>query len=122
MDTNRSIAPAAWASWVNAIAGIWLIISPWVLGFAGRPTPFWNTLILGIVVLIAALWATQTVSAGPSWLNLIFGIWLIISPFVLAFSAEQTSTGNDIICGIIVGILGLAAALTKTTPGRRIPA
>src|SRR5437660_1756768 len=83
------------ASVLNVLAGIWLIISPWVLGFVDVQTAFWNTLLCGIAVLVLAAIRLGTAGTeGLSWANLILGIWLIISPFVLGFAAAQTAMGN----------------------------
>jgi SPW repeat len=46
-------------SWINALLGIWLIISPFVLGFASG-AGLWNNVILGIIVAAFAL--SNTVS------------------------------------------------------------
>jgi hypothetical protein len=46
-----------WEEWVNAVLGLWLLISPWVLGFAPSSTPaLWNHVVLGIVIGGLALW------------------------------------------------------------------
>jgi hypothetical protein len=122
MDRNVRQAPASWASGINALLGLWLIISPWIVRFPDHPTALWNTLILGIVVLIAALYATRATEPGPSWANVVFGVWLIIAPWVLGFSALEGATTNSVVLGIIVGILGLCAGLAKSSPSRRMPA
>ena len=44
---------AGW-SWINALLGIWLIISPFVLGFT-HGSVLWNNVILGIIVAALAL-------------------------------------------------------------------
>jgi len=104
------------ASILNVLAGIWLIISSWLLGFADLETAFWSTLLAGIAVLVlAAIRLATTDTPGLSWLNLLVGIWLIISPFVLAFTAAQTAMGNAIFLGILVGIFSLWAALGAQT-------
>ncbi len=111
------------ASVLNVLAGIWLIISPWVLGFVLAPAAFWSTLLVGIAVLVlAAIRLATTGTSGLSWVNLLLGIWLIISPFALAFTAVQAAMGNAIFLGILVGIFSLWAALgaqtTTTVPPR----
>jgi hypothetical protein len=51
-------APEAMAlSWINCLVGIWLIISPFVLGFTGVTAAMSNAIILGILVGIFGLWA-----------------------------------------------------------------
>ena len=100
------------AAWINVLLGIWVIISPFVLGFALLPRAMWNNAIAGIIV--AALALTRTGSpqqSGWSWANVILGIWLIISPFVVtAFSQLMNFRANNIILGILVGLVALFRA------------
>lgn len=45
-------------SWINALLGIWVIISPWVYGYSGTNAPrMWNSVIFGIIVLILGVWS-----------------------------------------------------------------
>jgi len=39
-----------------------------------------------------------------AWLGIIFGIWLIIAPFVLGYSQITNALWNDIILGIVVAV------------------
>jgi len=45
-----------WEEWLNVALGVWLLISPWVLGFAATAPLMWNFVIIGIVVGVLALW------------------------------------------------------------------
>jgi uncharacterized membrane protein len=101
-----------WTSWCNLILGIWLIISPWVIGF---PTSAATgiTFVVGIAVLIAAIVALSSYEAarGARWLNLILGIWVVISPWVLRFATSSNATASNVIAGALVVIfawIGLA--------------
>jgi hypothetical protein len=47
-------APQAWEEWTLLILGIWLVISPWVLGFYGDGSATWNMVIVGILTIIFA--------------------------------------------------------------------
>ena len=62
----------------------WLGISPWALSYAHEATPAWNAHIVGIVIAVAALAAFQK---WEEWINAALGAWLIVSPFILSFSA-----------------------------------
>ena len=105
---QRSIGGA----WINVLLGIWVVISPFVLGFALFPRAIWNNVLAGIIVAILALVRTGTPrQAGWSWANMILGIWLIISPFVLAF-ATTMAVWNNVILGIIILIVAWATAAT----------
>lgn len=47
---------ARWQEGVTIVLGLWLIISPWVVGYDAYPTPLWNSLIVGILVAALAAW------------------------------------------------------------------
>src|SRR5438477_12073947 len=47
----------AWEEWVNVALGVWLAVSPWLLGFNGVIPAMWNAVIGGILVAVLALWA-----------------------------------------------------------------
>jgi hypothetical protein len=49
-------------SWINALLGIWLIISPFVLGFTSG-AGLWNNVILGIIIAAFALSNTASRTA-----------------------------------------------------------
>ena len=46
-----------WLSWVFVVLGIWLIISPWVVGFSGEVGATWNAIIVGIIVAALGLYS-----------------------------------------------------------------
>jgi hypothetical protein len=43
-----------WLSWVNAVLGLWLIVSPFILGFTSL-LAIWTNIILGIVIGVLAI-------------------------------------------------------------------
>lgn len=44
-----------WASWLNGIAGLWLIIAPFIVGFSVA-AGYWNEIIVGIIVAVVGFW------------------------------------------------------------------
>lgn len=46
-----------WQNWLAALVGIWVFISPWVLGTTTSAPTEWNAWIFGVVAVILALWA-----------------------------------------------------------------
>jgi hypothetical protein len=102
-DSNQTVL----ASWLNVVAGIWLIISPFILGYTeatARTNGIWLGIIVGVLALIRAF--TPLRSMWVSWLNVVAGIWLIISPFVLGLT-DTAARSNDIVLGIIVAVIAL---------------
>ncbi len=43
-----------WQDGVNVIVGLWVLISPWVLGFSTTPVATWTTALLGAAIVVLA--------------------------------------------------------------------
>lgn len=54
--TRFSGATGPWASWIDALIGVWLIISPWVYGYAGSGME-WNSIVVGIIMVVLGVWS-----------------------------------------------------------------
>jgi hypothetical protein len=109
---------ASTASILNILCGIWLIISPFILGYYDVTAAIWNSIVLGVVVLIlaAARVSNPNGNVGLSWINLLLGIWLIISPFFM-YPSFPTPIWNNVILGILVAIFAIWSAVSTTTYG-----
>ena len=58
----------AWEEWTDVALGVWLMISPWVLGFSDIAMPMWNAVAVGLAVAVLALWALSTdKQIGGGW-------------------------------------------------------
>ncbi len=44
---------------VNVVLGLWTIASPWIFGYAGGEPAMWNSIVVGIVVALLALWSAN---------------------------------------------------------------
>lgn len=56
LASSRLSGAPAWVSWLNALIGAWLIISPWVYGYSGEAWR-WNTIVVGIIILVLGIWS-----------------------------------------------------------------
>jgi len=102
---------AQWKDAVNFVLGVWLILSPWVFGFVSDQTPTWNAWAIGVIIAIAALAALVSFNKWEEWVNVVLGIWLIVSPFILGFSGLMDALWNQVVVGILVGILAIWSAV-----------
>jgi hypothetical protein len=107
-------------SGLNVIAGIWLIIAPWVLGYS--KDPYWNDIVFGAIVGLLALIRISGAYRDTwlSWINALIGIWLFISAWVV--DSTSTAATNDIILGVIVFVLAVASASATPLSRARPPA
>ena|SRR5689334_18770386 len=106
-----------WQDWVMLILGIWMFFSPWILSYSPDTRAAGNAYVLGILVVVFAIWALSQPRKWEEWINLILGIWLIISPFVLRFSGDHTATTNHVVLGVLIGIDALWV-LGQRVPGQ----
>jgi hypothetical protein len=87
----------------NLILGAILFISPWLFAFeAGAASQ--NAIICGIVIAALSIAALSAYAVWEEWLNLIVGLWVIVSPWVLGFQGSNAMTVHLII-GLIVAVL-----------------
>lgn len=91
-----------WQDWINLILGAWLFLSPFFGFGAFKDAASWNSYIFGAIVFAISAIALLTPQLWEEWINGIIGLWLIASPFILAFSSHQLATWNDIIVGILI--------------------
>jgi hypothetical protein len=98
------------SSWVNIVLSIWVIVSPFVLA-SHSSKAIWNNVVVGAVVGILAIVRWGMHQTGWSWLSLILGMWLVISPFVLFLSGP--AMWNNVILGIIIAAFSLTNTYSK---------
>lgn len=107
--TARS-AVAQVAAVLSVIAGVWVAISPWFLTLGPRGTG--NDLIVGLVVAALGAFGLAGVRGFLGLLtgNALLGIWLIISPFILAakFAVSAPMYWSNGFGGLAVLLFALA--------------
>jgi hypothetical protein len=113
--TNSSISSVKGAASINIIAGAWLFISPWVYRAYMEPSA-WNSWIVGaaIVLLAAIRVSNPETTRGLSVVTALLGAWTFVSPWVYAYSFDKGRFINSLCVGLIVFILGVAAASSST--------
>ena len=47
--------PKLWEEWINTAVGIWVALSPWVLGFAGSREVVINFVAIGVAMTVLAI-------------------------------------------------------------------
>jgi hypothetical protein len=109
-ESNRSVLDA-----VNILAGVVLAVSPWFLSYVDdTAVAAWNACIAGAVIALAGLGAVVAVNQYAEWANLVqyaewanlvVGLWVIVSPWLLGFSAVTGAVLAHVIIGIVVVVL-----------------
>ncbi|GAA4200509.1 hypothetical protein GCM10022252_53820 [Streptosporangium oxazolinicum] len=105
---------------LGLLAGLYLAISPWVVGFNNLPRLSVSNIVTGIAVaaMAIALASAYGRTYGISWVVPVIGIWTIVSPWITG-SATRGSIWNNVVTGIVILLLGLGAVAvgSKRMPG-----
>ncbi|WP_214411663.1 SPW repeat protein [Sphaerisporangium fuscum] len=105
---------------LTLLAGLYLAISPWVVGFNGLSRLSVSNLVTGLALAALALGFASAYGRtyGLTWIAPILGVWTIISPWVIR-SHTTGSIWNNVITGIVILLLGLGAMAVgnRSMPG-----
>jgi len=98
-------------SGLSVVAGLWLIASPWVLGFAHQRAPMADVVAVGAIVGVLALIRLLGAERADwlSWLNALAAVWLFVSPWILAFATDRAPFWDALVVGVIVFALSVYA-------------
>ncbi len=100
---------------INLVLAILLIASPWVFAFpAGTVT--YNAVIAGLIIGVVAIAALSAFAQWEEWVNLVLGLWVIASPFVLHFTSDVTAMWTHVIIGLAVAVLAAIELWTVARP------
>jgi hypothetical protein len=118
-DTMKEWTNAKLCDVGNLVIGIVLFFTPWIFGYpAGAETT--NAFVVGIVIAVISIAALAAYAVWEEWLNLIAGLWLIVSPWVLGFPAS-TAMRVDVVIGIVVAALAIVEMWVTTQTPRHEP-
>jgi SPW repeat len=69
----------------NLLLSLFLFATPWLFAFrnGGVKVDVW---VSGAAVAVVSILALIAFSSWQEWLNLLLGVWLIISPWVIGFT------------------------------------
>lgn len=88
---------------VNLILGMILFFSPWLFDLSAGAQ--WQTAsITGIFIAVLSIAALAAFAVWEEWLNLVAGLALIVSPWLLDFQNSEAMT-IDVTIGVVVAAL-----------------
>lgn len=94
------------------LTALYCAISPWVVGFDATTRLAVNDLIVGIAVAVLTFGFAGALDRthGMTWTLPVFGIWLVVSPWVLRdVSATAGMIWSNVITGALIFLFGLVA-------------
>ena len=101
-----------WEDWLGVGLGVWLLASPFVLGFSDATAPTLNALVMGCVLVLEEMLELGVHESAEEWIDLAAGTWLVVSPAVLGFSGQMAASISTIAVGLLT-LLFAALALSS---------
>jgi hypothetical protein len=98
------------ADGLTLLAGLFLALSPWIVGFTNIESLTTNNLVSGIAVALLALGFSSAFGRtyGIAWTAPFIGVWTILAPWLIRGEADTTATiYTNVIVGALIVILGL---------------
>src|ERR1035437_73335 len=110
---------ARWQDWTNVLLACWLVVSPWQMGYLLDEAGTTNACGLGAVLIVFNLISVcRLVDEGQEIFNILLGIWLICSPYVLGFATDREPAINALAAGVMVVALSVWQIYDATKPGK----
>jgi hypothetical protein len=112
---------AIYIDWINLLLAVALLVSPWIVGFA-EGAAMSNAVVGGIVIGAIAIAALVSFAQWEEWVNLLLGLWLLISPWVLGFTGNAGARWTHVVIGLAVAALAAVELLLvqRHPPARTI--
>lgn len=109
--------------WINLLLGVWLIITPWIVGAAASTTGTTVLVIMGFALVISSAWALYRVEErAPEWWNLGLGVLLFVLPWIFSYTAMVSNAWTSWIVGAVVALLALITMpMTHGIPHHKPP-
>jgi len=108
---NSDISAENWLDPVELLFSVWLLASPFVLGFFDVSSASIVMIAIGSTVFLTAQLGLSNHLPWEEWINLLLAAVLIASPWLFGFAGIMAATVNAVVSGIILAILALAALL-----------
>lgn len=91
---------------VTLVLGVYVFFIPWTLMDGLSPSRFnfieWNFIMLGGAVVYSSVSSLKKMQAWKEWINLLSGVWLFISPFLLFYFDNTVLLWNSIVAAVLI--------------------
>ena len=98
-----------WQDVASLVVGVWLVVSPFVLGMAGAAA--WLTIALGLGVILFAVEAFVIPSYLEEWGEMLLGLALVVAPWTVGYE-PGAATVSSVLSGLLVILFAVWELMT----------
>lgn len=99
-DATAAKRPSLGTGVLTILCGAWVLISPFVLGFAHAPAGLVNNVAVGIAIIVLAFAGVR--NGLLKSMNVMMGAWLYCSAFILYVPNRAFLWNNLILAGAVI--------------------
>ena len=98
-----------WQDVASLLLGVWLVLSPFALGFAGAA--IWMTIVLGLFVILFAVEGFFIPSYLEEWGEILLGLAVVVAPWTVSYESVS-ATVSSMVSGILVILFAVWELMT----------
>ncbi|MBG6221557.1 MULTISPECIES: SPW repeat protein [unclassified Janthinobacterium] len=96
-----------WQDQLILLLGLWLLVSPWAFSYPEGSPQMLNALVSGLVIAVLAAFDLYKTYFWAVVVNLLVGVWVATSPWILRLAEQRVVLWNELLVGIAVVVLAL---------------
>ena len=105
---RTSVKVNKWQGWLSFALGLWLAVSPWIVGYSDHDGATANAVFAGLGLALASHFEAA-LELPIEWINLAVGLWLMAAPFMLGYAAVSIAMVTSVAVGTLVAVLACSA-------------
>jgi hypothetical protein len=114
VEFSMAVASTKWQDWASFALGLWLAVSPWIVGYAEHEVATANAIVAGLVLALGSHFECVAGDDFPmEWLNLAVGLWLVGAPFTFDFGSRVAMVNSIAVGGFVAMLAASALSLDK---------
>jgi len=104
---SMHLSTRRWQDQGILLLAIWLVVSPFVMGYPSDSPPAINAFIAGAIMGALAAFDLYKTYAWAVFLNIIVGVWVAVSPWLVNTMPDEAMSASMLLVGLATVILGL---------------
>jgi hypothetical protein len=100
------------------LAGLYLVLAPWVTGFGGAGVLAFADTVVGVVLVALAIARTATRRVRfLGWVVPVLGAWAALSPWLLRSAAQTQPSTAAFVGNVVAGVVAVVAGVVVVVRG-----
>ncbi|WP_313704393.1 SPW repeat protein [Massilia sp.] len=96
-----------WQDQAILLLGLWLFVSPWVMGYPSDSTPAVNAYMAGALMVALAAFDLYKTYIWAVIVNIVVGAWVAVSPWLVGVVGDRAMSASMLVVGLAAVGLGL---------------